>query len=100
MSQEGRLSLPAKPDDLLAQGWHETSHPGAAALGHRMFENPRTGEIIRFDKGRPGTPGFEGKDHYHRLNPNRTGRHDEYLDVNGNPVARGSDPSHILPRTP
>jgi hypothetical protein len=65
-----------------------------------MFENPRTGEIIRFDKGRPGTPGFEGKDHYHRLNPNRTGRHDEYLDVNGNPVARGSDPSHILPRTP
>jgi hypothetical protein len=93
-------SLPAKPDDLLAQGWKETSHPGAAELGHRTFENPKTGEIVRFDKGRPGGPRFEGKDHYHRLNPNRTGKRDEYLDIHGNPVARGSDASHILPRTP
>jgi hypothetical protein len=95
-----RPSLPANPDDLLAQGWNETSHPGAAKLGHRTFENPKTGEIIRFDKGRPGEPGFEGKDHYHRPNPNKTGKHDEYLDLSGNPVARGSGPSHIPPRTP
>ncbi len=95
-----KASLPANPDDLLAQGWKETSHPGAAATGHRTFENPQTAEIIRFDAGRPGQPGFEGRDHYHRLNPKRTGRQDEYLDENGNPVARGSDASHILPRSP
>ena len=94
------LSLPAKPDDLLTQGWKETTHPEAAKLGHRKFENPKTGEIVRFDEGRPGQPGFEGQDHYHRLNPNKTSKRDEYLDLNGNPVARGSGPSHILPRTP
>lgn len=94
------LSLPAKPDDLLTQGWKEITHPEAAKLGHRKFENPKTGEIVRFDKGRPGQPGFEGQDHYHRLNPNKTGKRDEYLDLNGDPVARGSGPSHILPRAP
>jgi hypothetical protein len=34
------------------------------------------------------------------MNPNKTGKSDEYLDRNGNPVARGSDPSHIVPRSP
>lgn len=91
-------SLPANPDELPTQGWKETSHPTAAKMGHRTFENSQTGEIIRFDKGRPGESGFEGQDHYHRLNPNRTSRSDEYLDLNGNPVARGSGPSHIIPR--
>ena len=93
-------SLPANPDDLLVQGWKDTTHPEAAKMGHRTFENPKTGEMIRFDNGRPGKPGFEGQDHYHRLNSNSTGNRDKYLDVNGNPVARGSDPSHILPRGP
>lgn len=92
-------SLPANPDDLLAKGWKETSHPGAAATGHRTFENPETGEIVRFDEGRPGQPGFEGLNHYHRLNPQRTGKHDEYLDESDNPVARGSASSHVLPRS-
>ena len=49
-------SLPARPDDLPAQGWKGTSHPGAARLGQGTFANPKTGEIIRFDKGRPGEP--------------------------------------------
>jgi len=91
-----RPSLPAKPGDLLAQGWKETTHPEAAKMGHRTFENPKTGEVVRFDKGRPGETGFEGQDHYHRMNPNSTGNRDKYLDLNGNPVARGSNPSHIF----
>jgi hypothetical protein len=95
-----RPTLPANPDDLLAQGWRESTHPEAAKMGHRTFENPKTGEMIRFDQGRPGEPGFEGQDHYHRLNPNSIGNRDKYLDLNGNPVARGSNPSHILPGAP
>ena len=94
------LVLPAKPGDLLSQGWKETTHPAAARMGHRTFENPKTGEIVRFDRGRPEGPGFEGQDHYHRLNPSSTSNRDKYLDLNGNPVARGSNPSHIFPRTP
>ena len=91
--------LPANPDDLLAQGWRETSDPEAAAAGHRTFVDPETGAVIRFDKGRPGQPGFEGQDHYHWLNPNRTGKRDDYLNQNGKPVARGSTPSHLRPRS-
>ena len=93
-------ALPAKPDDLLKQGWKEISHPEAEKLGHRKFKNPKTGEIVRFDQGRPGKPGFEGQDHYHHFNPNKTSTRDENLDANGNPVARGSRAPHILPRTP
>jgi len=92
-----RQPLPRNPDDLLQKGYRETSHPEAARHGHRTFENPETGDVVRFDKGRPGAPGFEGVDHYHRSNPNATGRHDQYLDADGNPVARGSRESHILP---
>ena len=29
--------LPANPDDLLAQGWREISHPRALGFGHRKF---------------------------------------------------------------
>jgi len=90
-----------RSDELfgLTQGWEEISHPSAIQLGHRTFRNPKTGETIRFDKGRPEKPGFEAKDHYHRLNPNRTSKRDRYLDLNGNPVAKGSDSSHLIPRS-
>jgi hypothetical protein len=63
----------------------------------REYEDPRTGIRVRFDPGKPGAPGFEGKDHYHIYNPNRTGKGDYYLDKNGNPVPKGSKASHILP---
>lgn len=95
---EPGLPRPLAPEDLLTQGWNETSHPEAAKMGHRTLRDPKTGEVMHFDEGRPGEPGFEGQDHYHRLNPDRTSKQDEYLDVDGNPVARGSDASHILPR--
>ncbi len=77
-----RPSLPAKPGDLLAQGWKETTHPEAAKMGHRTFEDPKAGGVVRFDKGRVGETGFEGQDHYHRMNPNSTGNRDKYLDLN------------------
>lgn len=47
---------------------------------------------------KPGSPGFEGKDHYHQRNPNSTGKGDYYLDIDGNPVPKGSKRSHILPQ--
>jgi RHS repeat-associated protein len=90
--------LPANPDDLVTNhGYTETSHPGAAAAGHRSFEHPQTGDSVRFDAGGPGATGHEANDHYHRYNPNSTSRHDQYLDSSGNPVGRGSDASHLYP---
>jgi hypothetical protein len=89
--------LPKNPDDLLGQGFVETTTPGAAATGHRKFENPNTGEKINWDKGQPGEPGHKGRDHYHRLNPNSTGKKDYYLDNDGNVVPKNSNPSHLYP---
>jgi len=57
-----------------------------------------TGLRIRFDKGVIGKNGFRGQDHYHILNPNATSNKDLYLDENGNPVAKNSKKSHILPK--
>jgi hypothetical protein len=60
--------LPANPEALKEEGHHDTSHPEASAAGHRTFENPQTGDKVRFDQGKPGAPGHEGTDHYHRYN--------------------------------
>lgn len=95
---EGDESLPTDPDELLERGYKETSHPEAAEAGHRTFENPASGDKVRFDKGKPGRPGHEGKDHYHRPNPKATGKQDEYLDAGGKPVRRGHEDSHLYPR--
>lgn len=90
-------SWPANPDDLLKQGWIETSDLEAVKAGRRTFSKPETGEEIAFDRARPGQPGFEGRDHYHRVNPNSVGKRDANLDASGNPVPRGSKRSHIVP---
>lgn len=64
-------------------------------------ENTKTGEKIRYDKGKPGKPGHEGNDHYHRYNPNapkgHRGRQVRYLDKDGNPVPEHSEASHLYP---
>lgn len=52
--------------------------------------DPETGMKVRFAPGKPGANGFEGKDYYHVHNPNSTGKKDYYLDINGNPVPKGS----------
>jgi RHS repeat-associated protein len=94
--------LPANPGDLTEKGYHDTSHPQAASAGHQTFENPQTGDKVRFDKAKAGAPAgsWEEVDHYHRYNPNATGKQDEYLDEKGQPVPRGSDASHLLPKIP
>lgn len=63
----------------------------------KRLRNPKTGDEVEFHKGKPGRPGREGKDHYHRLNPRRTGKGDHYLDENGRPTAKNSQRSHLLP---
>jgi RHS repeat-associated protein len=76
----------------------DVSHPRAKEKGRYKFKDKNTGEIVEYDKGRPGEPGHEGHDHYHRPNPNTTnGKKDAYLDANGNPVPKGSEPSHLYP---
>lgn len=91
--------LPENPNDLAKKGWRDVTHPMQAANSNsRTFENPETGFTIRFDKGVPGESGFGGKDHYHIINPNSTGKGDYYLDENGNPVPKNSSKSHIIPK--
>jgi RHS repeat-associated protein len=100
MSKNGSIdeTLPKDPDDLLKRpGWKETTHPEAGKQGHRTFENENSGEKLRHDKGKPGAPGHEGESHWHRHNPDRTSRHDEYLDANNNPTPRNSEESHLYP---
>ncbi|MDB6181652.1 hypothetical protein [Paracoccus fistulariae] len=92
----GELTLPEDPEDLLEEGWEEEQHP---APNRRRFRNPETGEVLEFDKGESGRPGWAGRDHYHRTNPNRTGRGDHYLDKNGAPTPKNSGSSHISPGT-
>lgn len=78
--------------------WEDVTDPRMREnTDSREYYNPETGQKVRFDKGREGANGFEGKDHYHIYNPNSTGKNDKYLDINGNPVRKGSKPSHVLP---
>jgi hypothetical protein len=89
-------NLPGNADDLAKNGFKEVTHPNAAKVGIRKFEDAH-GNQIEFHKGTPGAKGFKGKDHYHVKNPNATGKHDAYLDKDGNPVADNSKASHIMP---
>jgi hypothetical protein len=90
--------LPVTPEELLKDPkWQETSHPGAKENGHRTFENTETGEKLRHDEAKPGEYGHKEEAHWHRPNPNKTGKLDEYLDVNDIPVPRNSPESHLYP---
>ncbi len=87
------------PNDLLSEGWIETTHPQQKKGSHsRVFHNNMYKLDIRYDKGEPGATGFRGKDHYHIKNPFATSKTDEYLDKDGNPTPKGSKDSHILPQ--
>ena len=85
------------PNDLPNGDWQDVTHPQQAKnTNSREYYNASTDTKIRFDPVKPGAPGFEGQDHYHIYNPNSTGKGDYYLDINGNPVPKGSSASHIL----
>lgn len=57
----------------------------------------RTGEKLRYDEGQPGESGHKGKSHWHRFNPDKTGKNNEYLDANDHPVHKHSNESHLYP---
>lgn len=91
-------SLPKNPSTLLKIGWTETTPTKMKQnTDSQTFHDTKTGFNIRFDKGATGANGFKGKDHYHIENPNAIGKGDKYLDKNGNPCAKGSKASHIIP---
>ena len=92
------LSLPQTGQELLNRGWIDISHEHAAKAGHYTYKEESTGLQVKFDRAKAGAPGFEGKNHYHIMNPETTGDENAYLDINGNPVRRGSNASHILPK--
>src|SRR5574338_63272 len=97
-SKYGIKNLPKDPNKLLEAGWKETTHPEMKAnSGSREFVDPKSGMKARHDPGKPGANGWEGEDHYHVENPSSTGKGDRYLDVEGNPVPKGSNKSHIEP---
>jgi RHS repeat-associated protein len=92
------FDLPPDPADLVKDGWQDVTHPSKAAnTNMRDYLNPGTGQVVEFHPGTPGANGWEGIDHYHAHNPATTGKVDQYLDKDGNPVAKGSNASHIKP---
>ena len=91
-------NLPQTPASLLNNGWKDISNPKQSAAGHYELQEQSTGLKIRYDKGKAGSPGYKGKDHYHVFNPNATSNKDLYLDKDGNPVSKSSSKSHILPK--
>jgi len=86
---------PCNPDDL-SKDWKEVTNSNM--VNRREFVYKNTGNKISFEKGIEGKGGFKEIDHWHRYNPNSTNKQDMYLDRNGNPVGKGSRPSHIDPK--
>ena len=89
--------LPSTPEKLLKNGWYDLSDERARESGHLKIREEATGLILGFDYGKPGTPGFQGVNHYHIFNPEAHGNSDLYLDKYGNPTAKNSKASHIIP---
>ena len=92
-------NLPSKPNKKFLEDWTDITHPEARKNSDNIkYEHKKTGLRVRFDPATQGAPGFNGKDHWHVYNPNKTSKKDEYLDENANPTKKGSDPSHIIPK--
>jgi len=98
LQQDYTFDLPKNPKALEDAGWHDITHPDMRAnTTSKEYHNPETGQRVRFDEGKVGAHGWEGKDHYHVHNPHSTGKGDFYLDVHGKPTNKGSNASHISP---
>ena len=91
-------SPPCSPDDL-SEEWEEiTDSRMRENSNRRKFRNKRTGAIINFDQGDANQTGERSKDHWHRDNPNKINKRNQYLDEKGNEVGRNSPESHITPK--
>ena len=89
------IKLP-KPSKLKNNGWEDIT-PLEMKKNTTSRTYKKNDLTIRYDKGIKGASGYKGKDHYHILNLNSTGKHDYYLDAFGNPVPKNSKASHIIP---
>ncbi len=87
--------LPTDPVDLTQKGWKDITLPATRKNStSRTYTNGKV--TVRYDKSNLGARGYRGKDHYHILNPNSTGKHDYYLDKLGRPIPKNSKASHII----
>jgi hypothetical protein len=92
-------NLPPRPDKEFLQDWSEFINEKAIGkTTSREFFHNETKLRVRFDHAEDGKPGFKGKNHWHVYNPNMTNKKDRYLDKDGNPTAKDSPPSHIIPK--
>ncbi len=90
-------SLPSNPDDLLDRGY-KVDDRHKYPKGTR-YVNPETGDVLDFHPGTEGGYGWDGKDHYHRINPNSKKSKEKYLDKDGKPVGGSDDDHHLEPGT-
>ena len=95
--KKGSVDEKLSDDPLNDPNLEDVSHPQAKEQGRHKFRDRQTGEIIEYDEAQSGKTGHKGHDHYHRPNPNSTGKKNYYLDSNGNPVPKGSESSHLYP---
>jgi hypothetical protein len=95
--KQGRIDSSPKYPETLKENpdWKEVTHPEQGKEGHQEFENVKTGEKIRFDKGDPERPGHGRHDHHHHLKPDPNTKELNYIDEKGNIVPRGSDAAHL-----
>ncbi|GEM_PF-6483038 len=88
---------PCTPDEL-SDNWKEITDSRMLQHSNRRIFRYKDTEIkIAFEKGKTGLTGNKANDHWHRYNPNALNDRDLYLDINGNPAGKGSNPSHINP---
>lgn len=95
--KEGGIDPTLPKDPFNDKNWEDISHPKEKSKGHHTFKDKKTGKIIRLDEANPVEHGHKAYNHYHIINPNSKGKRDKYLDPAGNPVAKGSNASHIYP---
>lgn len=93
-SKKGEIDETLPKDPFNDPDWEEISHPEQGKRGHHEFQHKKSGEKIRYDKGRPGETGHKGRDHYHRLNPDKADRKKPYLDKDGKPI-NDTDKAHL-----
>ena len=90
--------VPCTPEDLSGEWKEITDSRMLENSNRRRFQNKRTSATINFDKGDPTTSGEKAQDHWHRDNPNKVNKRNQYLDENGNEVGKNTPESHIKPK--